>query len=145
MSRTKQVIFFIIFLSKLTFGLISAATQANDQVLRNTIVHSKVSRQIHEQGATLFCWAFAISSMIRQSLIMSLEKFSSCDPLVLHSALENLKRNEFHKKLRNELIMLPIPKVNHQSPINGGAHFLERAIERVSYPLSLSSRMKCVY
>ena len=73
--------------------------------------------------------------MIRQSLIMSLEKFSSCDPLVLHSALENLKRNEFHKKLRNELIMLPIPKVNHKNTINGGAHFLERAVERVSFIL----------
>ena len=71
--------------------------------------------------------------MIRQSLIMSLENYSSCDPLVLDTALANLKRNDFHKKLRNELIMLPIPKVNRVTETARGSHFLERAFERVSF------------
>ena len=117
----------------LTFGLITAATQTEDQVLRNSILHSKVSRHIHEQGKTLFCWAFAISSMIRQSLIMALENYSDCDPLIVDSALTKLKRNEFHKKLRNQLIMLPIPKINGGN--HKGSHFLERAVERVSIPM----------
>ena len=120
--------FFHRFFRSLTFGLITAATQTKDQVLRNSILHSKVSRHIHEQGKTLFCWAFAISSMIRQSLITSLENFTSCDPQIINFALENLKQNAFHKKLRNELIMLPIPKINDQ-----GSHYLERAVERVSF------------
>ena len=123
----------------LTFGLITAATQTEDQVLRNSILHSKVSRHIHEQGTTLFCWAYAISSMIRQSLIMALEKFAleqtDCDPVIINFALENLKQNAFHKKLRNELIMLPIPKVNGSKNKSNDTdlHFLERAVERVSF------------
>ena len=123
----------------LTFGLITAATQMEDQVLRNSILHSKVSRHIHEQGKTLFCWAFAISSMLRQSLIMALENFTDCDPLKVDAALTKLKQNEFHKKLRNELIMLPIPKLNKakqrlENGINDkDVHYLERAVERVSF------------
>lgn len=114
--------------------MITAATQTKDQVLRNSILHSKVSRHIHEQGKTLFCWAFAISSMIRQSLIMSLENFTACDPTILNFALENLKQNAFHKKLRNELIMLPIPKINGDRKRSANdTHYLERAVERVSF------------
>ena len=79
--------------------------------------------------------------MIRQSLIMALEKFAleqtDCDPVIINFALENLKQNAFHKKLRNELIMLPIPKVNggKNKSNNTDLHFLERAVERVSFYL----------
>ena len=73
--------------------------------------------------------------MIRQSLIMALEKYTYCDPLKVHSALIQVKQNEFYKKLRNELIMVPIPKSNDSNNrLNlKGSHFLERAVERVSF------------
>ena len=29
----------------------------------------KISKNMHHQGQTMFCWAFAISSMIRNSLL----------------------------------------------------------------------------
>ena len=43
-------------------------TFTNIQKLHSTILNSKVSKKIHNQGETLFCWAFAISTMLRQSL-----------------------------------------------------------------------------
>ena len=70
---------------------------------------------------------------------MALEKFAleqtDCDPVIINFALENLKQNAFHKKLRNELIMLPIPKVNGSKNKSNDTdlHFLERAVERVSF------------
>ena len=102
-------------------------------------MNSLVSRQIHEQASSLFCWAFAMSSMVRQSLLLALKNLSSCEPKVfeskkLDSTIEYLKRNDFHRKLRNELIMLPIPKINRANHDNTlDTHFLERAVERVSF------------
>ena len=43
-------------------------TITNIQKLHSTIMNSKVSKNIRNQGETLFCWAFAISTMLRQSL-----------------------------------------------------------------------------
>ena len=75
--------------------------------------------------------------MVRQSLIMAIEKLAleqtDCDPKVINLALKDLKENVFHKKLRNELIMLPIPKINGNKGNTKGSHFLERAVERVSF------------
>ena len=125
--------------------MLELATQTKQQVLRNTFLNSKVSKQIHDQGTSLFCWAFAISSMLRQSLKIFLQQLSACDQFIekekIVDALKNLERNEFHTKLRNELIMLPIPKVNRASVIESksirGSHYLERAVERVSLPITL--------
>ena len=36
--------------------------------MHETLLNSKVSKNIRNQGETLFCWAFAISTMLRQSL-----------------------------------------------------------------------------
>ena len=46
--------------------------------------------------------------MLRQSLKIFLKSFPMCSNM--QNALLNLDKNEFHKRLRNELIMLPIPK-----------------------------------
>ena len=59
----------------------------------------QVSKNIHHQGKTQFCWAFAISSMLRNSL----RKHEKCD-------IDKLEADDFHKILRNEIIMGPIPK-----------------------------------
>ena len=68
------------------------------------------------------------------------------------AALQKLEENEFHKRLRNELIMLPIPKAKFFSRkvptgvnpadfedeiIEKQAHVLNCAIDRVSINQSL--------
>ena len=70
---------------------------------------------------------------------MFLENFTGCDPTIINIALESLKQNAFHKKLRNELIMLPIPKINgdKKRPAND-THYLERAVERVSFCVNVN-------
>lgn len=112
-----------------------------------TFLNSKASKDIHDQGKSLFCWAFAISSMIRQSLKLFIRGLKSrvyddIDEAVSKSilwseALTRLKDKNFHRQLRNELIMLPIPKIKRrfETPLDQG-HYLDLAIERVSQKAS---------
>ena len=118
-------------------------TMPNITAMYDTLLNSKVSKDVHDQGESLFCWAFAISSMIRQSLKLFIRGLKSriyddineaISKLSLWSeALEKLKNPNFHRQLRNELIMLPIPKIKRRSttPLDQG-HYLFLAIERVS-------------
>ena len=84
--------------------------------------------------------------MLRQSLKTFLEKTFPVTSFGLN-ALRKINENEFHKRLRNELIMLPIPKAkffNRKVPTGVSpavfedeitkkqAHFLDCAIARVS-------------
>ena len=79
----------------------------------------------------------------------SLKKFFNSLPMSTNvkNALQKVQENDFHKRLRNELIMLPIPKakffdrkvpsgVNRQDfedeIIEKQAHVLQSAISRVS-------------
>ena len=98
----------------MTFNELSAATTRGNQVHHHTLLNSKISKEIHDQGETSFCWAFAISSMLRQSLKRYLKSRISIrnlpNILNIRNAITKLKQNEFHKRLRNELIMIPIPK-----------------------------------
>ena len=48
-------------------------TFTNVQKMHATLLNSKVSKVIRNQGETLFCWAFAISTMLRQSLNLFIE------------------------------------------------------------------------
>jgi len=69
-------------------------------------------------GETSFCWAFSISSMLRQSLKLYIKNMIPTSRT--QAALRKLEENEFHKRLRNELIMLPIPKAKyfrHKVPV----------------------------
>ena len=83
--------------------------------------------------------------MLRQSLKIFLKSLPM-SPNILN-ALQKVEENDFHKRLRNELIMLPIPKakffdrkvpsgVNRQDfedeIIEKQAHVLQSAISRVS-------------
>ena len=109
-------------------------TITNVQKMHSTLLNSKVSKNIRNQGETLFCWAFATSTMLRQSLnlfIKGLINFKN-----KNKALEKLNSDDFHRQLRNELIMIPIPKIfstdyNEDAPLSQG-HFLDMALERVS-------------
>ena len=110
-------------------------TFTNIQKMHSTILNAKVSKKIHNQGKTLFCWAFAISTMLRQSLNSFISKL---DEKLLNKtdALKKLNIVDFHRQLRNELIMIPIPKnlsneFNQYSAFNQG-HCLHMAFDRVN-------------
>ena len=130
----------------MTFNELSAATTLGHQVHHNTLLNSKISKQIHDQGETSFCWAFAISSMLRQSLKRYFNARDQSNPDI-RNAISKLNKNEFHKRLRNELIMISIPKAKFfarkvpaginpndykRNIIQSQTHLLESAIERVS-------------
>ena len=113
-------------------------TFTNVQKMRETLLNSKVSKNIRNQGETFFCWAFAISTMLRQSLNLFISKLDEKfdDKYQRYLSLEKLNNIDFHRQLRNELIMIPIPKnlsnwYNQDSPLNQG-HYLRLAFERVN-------------
>ena len=83
--------------------------------------------------------------MLRQSLKIFLKSLPTSS--IVQNALQKVQENDFHKRLRNELIMLPIPKakffdrkvpsgVNRQDfedeIIEKQTHVLQSAISRVS-------------
>ena len=110
-------------------------TFTNVTKMRATLLNSKVSKNIRNQGETLFCWAFATSTMLRQSLNLFLSKLD--EKLINKTdALKKLNSIDLHRQLRNELIMIPIPKnleswYNQYSALNQG-HHLDLAFERVN-------------
>ena len=106
----------------------------NVQKIHETLLNSKISKNIRNQGETLFCWAFAISTMIRQSLNLFIGDLFNSERM--NQALEKLNSDDFHRQLRNELIMIPVPKVlsneyKDDEPLTQG-HYLNMALERVS-------------
>ena len=110
-------------------------TFTNINKMLSTIFNSKVSKNIRNQGETLFCWAFAISTMLRQSLNLFISKLNE-KSFNKNDALKKLKIVDFHRQLRNELIIIPIPKnlsneFNQDSALNQ-AHYLHLAFERVN-------------
>ena len=112
----------------MTFASLSEATRQSRRIFNSTqnslnlIQNSLVSKEIHNQGfknesfenirfinfiigETTFCWAFAISSMIRQSLgvfLTHLRQQAVIDSVrrPLNAAHIHLISQEFHKKLR---------------------------------------------
>ena len=109
-------------------------TFTNVQRMHSTLLNSKVSKNIRNQGETLFCWAFATSTMLRQSLNLFLKGLINFENM--DQALRKLNSDDFHRQLRNELIMIPIPKIlsndfNADEPLSQG-HYLNMALERVS-------------
>ena len=106
----------------------------NIQKMHSTLMNSKVSKNIRNQGETLFCWAYAISTMLRQSLNLFIGDLINFP--YKNEALKKLNSEDFHRQLRNELIMIPIPKVLSNeyiddAPLSQG-HYLYMALERVS-------------
>ena len=113
-------------------------TFTNIQKLHSSLLNSKVSKNIRNQGETLFCWAFAISTMLRQSLYRFLKNFINLHNM--DAALKKLYSDDFYRQLRNELIMIPIPKLpllsnDYKTPLYQGRYltYLDMAFERVSH------------
>ena len=89
--------------------------------------------------------------MLRQSLKIFLKTLPATSNVL--NAIQKIEENDFHKRLRNELIMLPIPKAKFFSRkvptgvnpadfedeiIGKQAHVLDSAINRVSLRVSPS-------
>ena len=109
-------------------------TFTNIKKMHTTLLNSKVSKNIRSQGETLFCWAFAISTMLRQSLNLFIADYFNSEKTNI--AFKKLNSADFHRQLRNELIMIPIPKLlsteyNQEAPLSQ-AHYVFMALERVS-------------
>ena len=109
-------------------------TFTNVQKMHTTLLNSNVSKTIQNQGETLFCWAFGISTMLRQSLNLFISQLDR-NSFKIDDALKKLNGDDFHRQLRNELIMIPIPKImsnefNEYAPLSQG-HYLNLACERV--------------
>ena len=108
-------------------------TFTNIQKMHSSLLNSKVSKRIHSTGETLFCWAFATSTMLRQSLNRFISSFENQNK---GEAFEKLNSDDFHRQLRNEIVMIPIPKVrsneyNEYAPLSQG-HYVDMVFERVS-------------
>ena len=104
------------------------------QKMYRSLLDSKVSKGIRNLGDNLFCWAFAISTMLRQSLNRFIHDFDNQN---ICEALTKLNSDDFHRQLRNEIIMIPIPKFpsneyNEDEPLSQ-AHYVNMAMERVSH------------
>ena len=84
--------------------------------------------------------------MLRQGLKIFLKTLSTSPDV--QNALQKIDENEFHKRLRNEIIMLPIPKTKFNARkvptgmnptdfeneiIEKQTHVLQCAISRVSF------------
>ena len=111
--------------------------------MTKVIKYIEKKRSHSSLGETLFCWAFAISTMLRQSLCIFLKSLPDSD--MKEKALKMTKDYSLHKRLRNELIMLPIPKtrfndqnlkfeknVKKATILSQQKHCLELALNRVN-------------
>ena len=135
-----------------------------NQKFRSSILNSKISKQIHDQQETSLCWAFALSTMLKTSLVVFLESFS---PAKI-DALDFVDSKDFHKRLRSEITMMPIPKPSvikykmigcqnaedfEDDIIEKQSHNLKLAVLRVSYffhrkevfQIQLSMNIQLVY
>ena len=88
-------------------------------------------------GESNLCWAYSIATMIRHSLLRFFEQNrGNVDAATQQNVLNRLRSNEFHFYLRNELIMVPIPKrvqrnlQNHQR--DSETHDVYAALLRVN-------------
>ena len=76
-------------------------TFTNVEKLQSTLLNSKVSKNIRNQGETLFCWAFAISTMLRQSLKLLLSNLDE-ETFNKNDAFKKLDCIDFHRQLRRD-------------------------------------------
>ena len=129
------------YLSLFSYKTLSEATTVGHQRFRSSILNSKVSKQIHDQKETSLCWAYALATMLRSSLriYFGSKPHSSRSEL---AAINFAESNEFHKRLRREITMMPIPKpsymeykmIQHPNPED----FHDRIIEKQLHNLKLA-------
>ena len=129
--------------------------------IRRTFLIPGVSNTIHHQADTYLCWAFTTATMLRQSLKLFISQHKSMlntlvDSEPVDAALKKLgvekkgdkklndekQSDSFHRQLRNELILLPIPKNpsnDNNQFLPSQAHYLDMAIDRVKQFNSISN------
>ena len=115
---------------------IDSITFTNVQKMHAILSNSKVSKNIRNQGETLFCWTTATSIMLRRSLNRFLKNFINLHNM--DAALKRLYSDDFIRQLRFELMMIPIPKLlsnEYKTPVYQGRYltYLDMVFERVSH------------
>merc|ERR1712113_461674 len=75
------------------------------------MLNSRMSRHIHSQGDSSLCWAFSGASMIRRSLVEFFHQHNGHLTIQEKSEAEAyVKDDSFHRILRMQIVMNPIPK-----------------------------------
>ena len=102
--------------------------------------------KLNSIGETSLCWAYSIATMLRHTLSKFVNDLKPKFPVHDFSdALDYLGNKQFHKRIRDEIIMIPIPKLRIQKKCPVGMkqrdfndwvieeqrHILEWAIDRV--------------
>ena len=71
--------------------------------------------KLNSIGETSLCWAYSIATMIRHTLSKFVNDLKPKFPVHDFSdALDYLGNKQFHKRIRDEIIMIPIPKLRIQ-------------------------------
>ena len=66
-------------------------------------------------GETSLCWAYSIATMLRHTLSKFMNDLIPKFPLHdFKAAFDHLENKQFHKRIRDEIIMIPIPKLKIQ-------------------------------
>ena len=150
----------------MTFATMTNSIQGSTKNWRSSIMNTFVSKEIHDQGKNLknkisvvneliysgetsFCWAYSIATMLRQSLRMLVANIKTKYPdYDFNETLNYLNQSKFHKRLRDEITMIPIPKLKISAKtcpmnmdfydyqdwvVNQQSHILEWAIDRVCF------------
>merc|ERR1712131_208661 len=122
---------------KFSFSQMTFANLSQTVTKEGETFDHQVSKNIHHQGETMLCWAFAISSMLRNSLL----RYGKIQT-------REIKSTGFRRRLRNEIIMGPVPKAkyfelknatrNRKFEIIGAqGHIVTSAIERLVFPTAV--------
>ena len=88
----------------------------------------------HVLGSSFLCWAFSCASMLRAScsiLIKKLFEAGKIDETTKLKCLEYINEPDYHRKIRNLISMILVPKKLHMND-DSQAAYLKAAVSRVS-------------
>ena len=115
-------------------------TDSNNADSKDSIITPDgVSSEIHEQGESELCWSFANSTVLKNSIYrLSLEmmKNGKISRKEHDSVLEKIGHQDFHNKLRKEMVYIVIPrnpKTSVQSETNQTS-YVGSSMEKLCYP-----------
>ena len=113
---------------------LSLITFTNIQKMHESLLNSKVSKNIRNQGQTLFCWAFAISTMLRQSLNLSINQIDKT----------KIRKNDALKKL-NEVATLSLETESLNSTSDPSVHHSDNVDIENSITNNINTFFESVY
>ena len=85
-------------------------------------------------GSTYLCWAFSCASMLRSSCAKLIKQLFEARKITKRRkayCIEYIRSQNVHKKIRNLIAMILLPKKLHRND-NSQAAYLRAAVSRVS-------------